>query len=83
MSDEPAKGPSDADKELEREVRANRKFSVAEAIGRLAGPGMMKGVSPGAAAAAGGGGRGVRPEAPAERRRGAGGPVRCRTLNSK
>ena len=46
MSDENSKIPSDADKELEREIRANRKFSVSEAIGRLAGPGMMKGISP-------------------------------------
>ena len=35
---------SDAD--LEREIRADRKFSLAEAIGRMAGPGAMKGVSP-------------------------------------
>jgi hypothetical protein len=46
MSDEQPKASSDADKELEREVRAGRKVSVPEAIGRLAGPGMMKGVSP-------------------------------------
>ena len=39
MSDEKPKGPSEADAELEREIRAGRKFSVAEAIGRLAGPG--------------------------------------------
>ena len=45
MSDKPSK-TTDADKELEREIRADRKFSLAEAIGRLAGPGMMKGVSP-------------------------------------
>jgi hypothetical protein len=32
--------------ELEREIREGRKFTLAEAIGRLAGPGMMKGVSP-------------------------------------
>lgn len=37
---------SEADAELEREIRKERKFSLAEAIGRLAGPGMMKGVSP-------------------------------------
>jgi len=37
---------SDADTELEREIRADRKFSLSEAIGRMAGPGMMKGVSP-------------------------------------
>lgn len=45
MSDEQST-TSDADKELEREIRADRKFSLAEAIGRLAGPGMMKGISP-------------------------------------
>ena len=46
MSDEQPGQKSEADAELEREIRAGRKFSVAEAIGRLAGPGMMKGVSP-------------------------------------
>src|SRR5262249_13585364 len=45
MSDEP-KTLGDADKELERELRADRKFSLSEALGRMAGPGMMKGVSP-------------------------------------
>ena len=37
---------TEADAELEREIRAERKFTISEAIGRLAGPGMMKGVSP-------------------------------------
>lgn len=37
---------SDADAQLEREVRKDRKFSLTEAIGRLAGPGAMKGISP-------------------------------------
>jgi hypothetical protein len=46
MSDEQPKRPSEADADLEREIRKDRKFSLAEAIGRLAGPGMMKGVSP-------------------------------------
>lgn len=46
MSDEQPKPPSEADKELERAIRAERKFSLAEAIGRMAGPGAMKGVSP-------------------------------------
>jgi len=32
--------------ELEREIRQGRKFSLEEAIGRLAGPGAMKGESP-------------------------------------
>jgi hypothetical protein len=34
------------DAALEREIRDGRKFTLAEAIGRLAGPGAMKGVSP-------------------------------------
>ncbi|HZN35583.1 MAG TPA: hypothetical protein VFB80_17260 [Pirellulaceae bacterium] len=46
MSDEQPKRRSQADEDLEREIREGRKFSLAEAIGRLAGPGMMKGVSP-------------------------------------
>jgi hypothetical protein len=46
MSDEQPKRPTDAGADLEREVRKERKFSLAEAVGRLAGPGMMKGVSP-------------------------------------
>jgi hypothetical protein len=37
---------SEADAELEREVRKGRKFTLAEAVGRMAGPGAMKGVSP-------------------------------------
>ena len=43
--DEPRK-PVQLDPDLEREIREGRKFSLSEAIGRLAGPGMMKGVSP-------------------------------------
>jgi hypothetical protein len=46
MSDEQEKQPSDADAELEREIRKERKFSLTEAIGRMAGPGAMKGTSP-------------------------------------
>jgi hypothetical protein len=46
MSDEQPKRKSEADAELEREIRAERKFSMAEAIGRMAGPGAMKGESP-------------------------------------
>ena len=46
MNDDQKKQRSDADAELEREIRKGRKFTLAEAIGRLAGPGMMKGVSP-------------------------------------
>src|SRR5579862_6963705 len=37
---------SDADAELEREIRNEREFTLAEAIGRMAGPGAMKGESP-------------------------------------
>jgi hypothetical protein len=36
----------DAEAELERQARRDRRFSLPEAIGRLAGPGMMKGISP-------------------------------------
>jgi len=46
MSDDKDKQRTQSDEELEREIRAGRKFSVAEAIGRMAGPGAMKGVSP-------------------------------------
>ncbi len=37
---------SEADAELEREIRKERKFTLEEAIGRLIGPGVMKGASP-------------------------------------
>lgn len=47
QADPPASGaPKDADAELQREILAERKFTLAEAIGRLAGPGAMKGASP-------------------------------------
>jgi hypothetical protein len=46
MSDGQTKHRLDADANLEREIREGRKFSLEEAIARLAGPGMMKGVSP-------------------------------------
>jgi hypothetical protein len=46
MSDDEARLPSQADADLEREIRKERKFTLAEAIGRLAGPGSMKGASP-------------------------------------
>jgi hypothetical protein len=46
MSDNTDKQRSEADEELEREVLNGRKFTLAEAIGRMAGPGAMKGVSP-------------------------------------
>jgi hypothetical protein len=46
MTDHNEKHRSEADAELEREIRKGRKFTAAEAIGRMAGPGAMKGVSP-------------------------------------
>jgi hypothetical protein len=46
MSDNKDTQRSEADAELEREIRKGRKFTPAEAIGRLAGPGAMKGESP-------------------------------------
>jgi hypothetical protein len=46
MSDNDDKQRSNADAELEREIRKGRKFTLTEAIARLAGPGAMKGVSP-------------------------------------
>ena len=46
MSDDQKKERSEADAELEREIRKGRKFNLAEAIGRMAGPGAMKGQSP-------------------------------------
>lgn len=46
MSDERKSQRSEADAELEREILKERRFSLAEAIGRMAGPGAMKGESP-------------------------------------
>lgn len=46
MSDNQDRQRPEADAELEREIREGRKFTLAEAIGRLAGPGAMKGESP-------------------------------------
>lgn len=46
MTDRQKAERSEEDAELEREIRNNRKFTLEEAIGRLAGPGAMKGVSP-------------------------------------
>src|SRR3954449_8417167 len=46
MSDREDTHRSEADAELEREIRKGRKFTLEEAIGRLAGPGAMKGESP-------------------------------------
>jgi hypothetical protein len=36
----------DHDSEIEREIREGRKFTPQEAMGRMAGPGAMKGASP-------------------------------------
>jgi hypothetical protein len=46
MSDDQKAQRPDADAELEREIRKGRKFTLAEAVGRMAGPGAMKGESP-------------------------------------
>jgi hypothetical protein len=46
MSGNEGKQRSEADVELEREIRDGRKFTLEEAIGRLAGPGALKGESP-------------------------------------
>jgi hypothetical protein len=46
MSDTPNDKRCEADVALEREIREGRKFTLAEAIGRLAGPGATKGASP-------------------------------------
>src|SRR4051794_37008292 len=46
MSDREDTHRAEADAELEREIRKGRKFTLEEAIGRLAGPGAMKGESP-------------------------------------
>lgn len=46
MNDKKDMTHSEADAELQREIRAGRKFTLSEAIGRMAGPGAMKGVSP-------------------------------------
>ena len=46
MSDHQNKQRSESDAELEREIRQEHKFTLAEAIGRMAGPGAMKAESP-------------------------------------
>lgn len=45
MDDDPAK-QSEADEQLEREIRLGRKFNPQDALARMAGPGAMKGASP-------------------------------------
>ena len=46
MSEDHPERLTEADAELQREIRAERPFTLAEAIGRMAGPGAMKGASP-------------------------------------
>ncbi len=46
MSDKQDPQRSEADAELEREILKDRKFTLEEAIGRMIGPGGMKGASP-------------------------------------
>ena len=46
MSGDNPERSTEADADLQREIRAERKFTLAEAIGRMGGPGMMKGASP-------------------------------------
>ena len=45
-SNQEGKAEAICDADLEREIRNRRKFTAEEAIGRLAGPGAMKGGSP-------------------------------------
>jgi hypothetical protein len=46
MSNDQPKTRAEVEAELQREFLRDRKFSLADAISRLAGPGMMKGASP-------------------------------------
>jgi len=46
MINDQDKPQSDADAQLEQEIRQGRKFSPQEAMARMAGPGAMKGASP-------------------------------------
>jgi len=46
MMTEDDKRRSEADAEIEREIRLGRKFSAKDAMARMAGPGAMKGASP-------------------------------------
>ena len=43
---DPDKRRSEAEAELEREIRQGRKFSAQDALARMAGPGALKGASP-------------------------------------
>jgi hypothetical protein len=46
MNDEREKQQSQADSDIEREIRQGRKLSAKDVMARLAGPGAMKGASP-------------------------------------
>ena len=46
MNDEPDDRQSDADREIEREIREGRKLTAKDLMAKLAGPGAMKGASP-------------------------------------
>jgi hypothetical protein len=46
MSEKPDANSADRNAEIEQEIRTNRKFSLNEAIGRMAGGDFMKGGSP-------------------------------------
>ena len=46
MSEKPDTKSADRNKEIEREIRTNRKFSLNDAIGQIAGGDFMKGGSP-------------------------------------
>ena len=46
MSEKPEANSADRNAEIERELRTNRKFSLSEAIGQIAGGDVMKGGSP-------------------------------------
>ena len=46
MTEKPDPNSADTNAEIERETRRDRKFSLNEAIGRIAGGGFMKGESP-------------------------------------
>ena len=46
MSDDKNKQRSEADAQLERDIRQRRKFTAKEAMARMLGPGAMKGGSP-------------------------------------
>ena len=46
MSEDKRERSSSKDAEINREIRSGRKFSLAEAIGRIGGSGLLKGTSP-------------------------------------